>query len=140
MMQTTMQNPEVAAVFDSYPENLRSKMMFVRQLIYETASETPSVGEIEETLKWGQPSYLTPTGSTIRIDRVGEQVAMYFICRTTLVETFRQIYPMEFHYEENRSILFDDMDEIPVEALKDCIAMALTYHLNKQRGPMNINC
>ena len=65
---------------------------------------------------------------------------MYFICRTTLVEAFRQIYPTEFRYKDNRSILFDDVATIPVEALKDCIARALPYHLNKKRGKANINC
>ena len=34
--------------------------MFLRQLIFETAAATEVVGELEETLKWGEPSYLTP--------------------------------------------------------------------------------
>jgi hypothetical protein len=129
IMQTTIQNAEVAPVFEAYPELIQSKLMFLRKLILEAASESAGVGEIEETLKWGQPSYLTPTGSTIRIDQAGEQVAMYFICRTNLVETFRQMYPDAFQFEGNRSIIFDD--EIPVDALKDCISMALTYHSGK---------
>jgi hypothetical protein len=67
-----IKNPEVAAVFNSYPQNIRTKLMFLRQLILETAASTEGVGELEETLKWGEPSYLTSktkSGSTIRIDR-----------------------------------------------------------------------
>lgn len=63
-------NPEVAVVFDSYPEEMRVKLLFLRRLIYETAASLEEVGELEETLKWGEPSYLTPkskSGSTIRI-------------------------------------------------------------------------
>ncbi len=42
--------------------------MFLRHLVLETASETEGVNKLEETLKWGEPSYLTKNGSTIRMD------------------------------------------------------------------------
>jgi hypothetical protein len=64
-------NQDVATVFKAYPEKARTKLMFLRQLILDTASSIRGVGEIEETLKWGEPSYLTPkskSGSTLRID------------------------------------------------------------------------
>ncbi len=63
-------NPEVAAIFNSYPQKIRDKLMILRLLILETASTIEGVGELEETLKWGEPSYLTPktkSGSTIRL-------------------------------------------------------------------------
>ena len=133
-----MKNSEVAAVFKNYPKNVREKLIFLRQLIFETAAETAGVGEIEETLKWGEPSYLTPhtkSGSTVRIDwkkRKEDEYAMYFKCTTTLVESFREKYPTKFRYGGNRSIIFNEEDEVPVQELKDCIAMALTYHLRKK--------
>lgn len=131
-------NPQVAAVFSNYPEKMREKLMFMRQLIFETAAATEGVGELEETLKWGEPSYLTPntkSGSTVRIDwkqKNEEQYAMYFKCTTNLVETFREKYPTEFRYGGNRSIIFNEDDEIPVKELSDCIGLALTYHLRKK--------
>jgi hypothetical protein len=131
-------NPQVAAVFNNYPENMRKKLMFLRQLIFDTAAATEGVGELEETLKWGEPSYLTPktkSGSTVRIDwkKSNEgQYAMYFKCTTNLVETFREKYPTQFRYGGNRSIIFNEDDEIPVKELSDCIALALTYHLRKK--------
>lgn len=112
--------------------------MFLRQLIFETAAATEGVGELEETLKWGEPSYLTPktkSGSTVRIDwkeSNEDRYAMYFKCTTNLVETFREKYPMEFRYGGNRSIIFNEDDKIPVKELSDCIALALTYHLRKK--------
>ena len=133
-----IENADVAAVFDRYPERMREKLLFLRRLIIETAATTEGVGELEETLKWGEPSYLTPqtkSGSTVRIDwkkKKEDEYAMYFKCTTTLVESFREKYPTEFKYGGNRSIIFNEDDDVPVEALKDCIAMALTYHLRKK--------
>ncbi len=66
-----IKNPNVAAVFKAYPSKARTKLMFLRKLIIETAAATDGAGEIEETLKWGEPSYLTSktkSGSSIRID------------------------------------------------------------------------
>ena len=54
-----IQNPAVAAKFQSYPLSMRTKLMALRELILETAADTAEVGEIEETLKWGEPAYLT---------------------------------------------------------------------------------
>ena len=131
-------DPQVAAVFEHYPEHMRNKLLFLRELIFATAVTTEGVGELEETLKWGEPSYLTPqtkSGSTVRIDwkaKNADQYAMYFKCTTNLVETFREKYPTEFKYGGNRSIIFDEDDDISVEALRDCIALALTYHLLKK--------
>jgi len=42
-------NSQVAEVFKSYPKQMRSKLMFLRQLIFDTA-RTEGVGELEETL------------------------------------------------------------------------------------------
>ena len=131
-------NPDVAAVFDSYPKDVRKPLLRLRQLILETAASTDGVGALEETLKWGQPSYLTAkpkTGSTIRIDRVkGREgkYALYVHCQTNLVSTFREIYPDSFSYEGNRSIVFDAGDSLPEDELRHCISLALTYHRRKK--------
>jgi len=130
-------NPDVKAAFDAYPPLLRTRLMALRQLIFDTASTIDGVGELEEALKWGQPSYLTSqskSGSTIRIDRVKSnpnQYAMYFHCQTNLVSAFRDLYPKQLEYVGNRSILFDANDQLPEHALRHCVSLALTYHLKK---------
>jgi len=127
----------VAAVFAGYPPALRRKLQRLQRLILETARTTKGVGALQETLKWGQPSYLpaeTGRGTTVRIDQVRDEpgrYAMYFHCQTNLVETFRAIYPNELTYGGNRSILFDLDERIDEAALKHCIALALTYHQRK---------
>ena len=132
-------DPAVAAVFSAYPTALRSKLLALRRLIKETASATAGVGVLRETLKWGQPSYLTSntkSGSTIRIDRVKTgtcQYAMYVHCQTDLVATFRELYPTELTFGGNRSVIFNVDDDIPEPALRHCVALALTYHLNRRK-------
>jgi hypothetical protein len=136
---TAFADPAVEAVFSAYPTALRAKLLALRRMILQTASATEGVGELQETLKWGQPSYLTAdtkSGSTIRIDRVKagtNQYAMYVHCQTDLVATFRELYPKELTYGGNRSVIFDVGDDIPEPALRHCVALALTYHLNKRK-------
>jgi len=133
-------DPAVSAVFSSYPKPINAKLLALRRLIFDTAKMTEGVGRLEETLKWGQPSYLTAetkSGSTIRIDQVksaAHQYAVYFHCQTDLVATFRELYPTEFSYGGNRSILLNAEDDIPEPALRHCVALALTYHLNKRKA------
>jgi len=133
-------DPAVDAAFSAYPKPIRAKLLALRRLIFDTAKATEGVGALQETLKWGQPSYLTPetkSGSTIRIDQVKSatgQYAVYFHCQTDLVATFRELYPRELSYGGNRSILLDAADELPQAALRHCVALALTYHLNKRKG------
>ena len=124
-------NPEVARVFDGYPEPMRKKMLRLRQIVLDTAAETEGVNALEETLKWGEPSYLAKGGSTIRMDwkaRVPDQYAMYFNCNTSLIATFKDVYGDVFTFERNRAIIFGETDELPVTELKHCISLALTYH------------
>ena len=130
------QTPEVGSKFKSYPENIKEKLEYLRDLIINTASEIETIHEIEETLKWGEPSYLVKKGSTIRMDwklKAPNQYAMYFNCNTNLVETFKAVYGDLFKYEKNRAILFDLEEEIPRKELKECIEMALKYHLLKDK-------
>ncbi len=132
------EDARVAAAFDAYPPTTRSKLLVLRKLIFETAARTDGVGCLEETLKWGQPSYLTAetkAGSTIRIDGLKDDsggYAVYFTCHTNLVETFRALYPDKLNFEGNRSILLDADEPLPARELGHCIALALTYHLGKR--------
>jgi len=132
-------DPAVAAVFSAYPKPLQTKLRALRRLILDTAKVTKGVGALQETLKWGQPSYLTTetkSGSTVRIDQVKavpNQVALYFHCQTDLVATFRELYP-ELRYGGNRSILLSADDKLPEAELRHCVGLALTYHLRKKKA------
>lgn len=131
--------PEVAAVLDSYPPALRKRLSELRQLILKTAQATEGVGEIEETLKWGKPAFLTTkskSGSTIRIGPVrGEphRFGLFFNCQTSLVESFRQWYEKDLDFDGNRCIVLGIDDPLPSDLLSECIGAALTYHRDKGR-------
>ena len=125
------ENPEVELGFNNYPDLIRKKILYLRSLVLEAASEMEGISNLEETLKWGEPSYLVKNGSTIRIDwkkNKPNQYAIYFKCTSKLVPTFKMIYKDIFRFEGNREIIFQVKDEIPKVELKNCITAALTYH------------
>lgn len=127
----SIQNSAVERTFRTYPADVRPLLLALRQLILDTARETDDVGELQETLKWGQPSYIAKGGSTIRIGfntSMPDHYAMYFHCATKLIDTFKELYPKQFRFEGNRAIVFNKETKPAVEELKHCVTLALTYH------------
>ena len=124
---------DVAAVFATYPAGARALLLEAREQIAESASACDA-GPVTETLKWGQPAYLTETtgsGTTIRLGLDKDVPAIFFHCQTTLVEGFRADFPEEFAYAGNRALhLREGFDR---DALGLCLARALTYHQTKRR-------
>lgn len=128
-------SPKVDVVFANYPEYVREKMQSLRELVIETAEESEGVYKLEETLKWGEPSFVTKDGSTLRMDwkeKTPDQYAMYFHCTSRLVDTFRLVFNHKFQYEGKRAIVFQLNQKIPKAELKECIKAALTYHKVKE--------
>lgn len=128
-------DPSVKGVFASYPKHVRPRMEALRKLIIDSAEELPEIKELEETLKWGEPSYITKHGSTLRIDWKGKSPGtyqMYFKCTSKLVPTFKEVFGDLFRYENTRAIIFDLDDTIPETELKKCIKAGLMYHKVKQ--------
>jgi hypothetical protein len=124
-----------ADIFDRLPDDLAGALRDLRTLILETAAENPAVGPLEESLRWGEPAFLpsaSKSGTTIRINahkKSPTQYAFYVHCSTDLVERYRALYGDVLTFEGSRAVLFDVADALPVDAVKHCIAMALTYHL-----------
>lgn len=105
--------------------------MALRELIIRTAEQIQGLEVIEETLKWGEPSYLAKQGSTIRMDwkpRNPDHYALYFKCTSLLVESFKKRFPTTFQYEGNRAILLSLDENLPVDEIGLCIETALLYH------------
>jgi len=124
-------DPRVDVKFNAYPSKVRKKLANLRRLIMEAAAENDLSMEVEETLKWGEPSYLVKKGSTIRMDwkaKAPDQYAIYFKCTSKLVPTFKKLYGDLFSYEKTRAILFKLNEAVPEKELKVCIALALNYH------------
>ena len=130
---------QVAAVLDGFPKPVRRRLLEVRGLIFETAARSAGVGSLTETLKWGEPAYLTEasgSGTTIRLGwlRSSEpDCAILFNCRTTLVDSFRSQFPEAFAYHKNRAILLHASGPLPEAPLSICLSMALTYQRQRHR-------
>jgi len=123
------QDPRVIPKFDSYPAEIKPQMEYLRKLVIEVAEEI-NLTQLEETLKWGEPSYLAKKGSTLRMDwkaKSPNQYAMYFKCTSKLVLTFKEVSGDLFNYETTRAIVFQLDDHIPEKELKECIKAALAY-------------
>lgn len=118
---------------DIAPEN-RQILVDVRELIFAVAASDPQIGEVEETLRWGEPAYVTTkrkTGSTIRlgIEKMSGKPALFFNCRTTLVEEFRQKFGGALSFSRNRALLLNRDFAYLSPKLTHCILAALSYHL-----------
>ena len=133
MKYKTFDNPEVAARFESYDHVIGDRLLELRELIFEVAAETEGVGPLEETLKWGQPAYLTiqtKSGTTIRIDALHSRpgFGLFVHCQTTLVDRYRHMFDRDFEYDANRGLLFAPDQKLPEAQLRVCIELALLYH------------
>ncbi|HQX12782.1 MAG TPA: hypothetical protein PLV19_01230 [Nitrosomonas sp.] len=89
---------------NSTPPHVHPKLLALKEFIFQTALTTEGAEELEESLKWGEPAYVTEnkSGSTVRIDwkkKEPNYYAMYFNCKTNLVETFRILFPNDFRFE-----------------------------------------
>ncbi len=131
---------QVAAAFARFPEATQTRLLEIRALLFSVAGSIEGVGPVVETLKWGEPAYLTEvtgSGSTIRLGwnrDSTDDCAVLFHCRTTLVESFRERFPDAFRFQKNRALLLNSGEPLPVE-LAACLQAALTYHQRQRVRP-----
>lgn len=131
-------NPSVKEKFNSYPDHIKPKMEELRGLIYEVANSTEGVGDLEETLKWGEPAYLTKdpkSGTAIRIDwkdKNPNQLVMFVSCNTTLIDTYRMHFAGRLTFEGNRAVVFTAGKPLPRKELMICMQKELRHHLDKE--------
>ena len=115
----------VAAAFAAMPKAERAGLLELRARIFAVALAEGIA--LEEALRWGQPAYLAPKGSTIRLGlpKTGG-FALYTHCQSSLMSDFKAICP-DLRFEGNRAVHFKT-DEAPPKALDLLIRAALTYH------------
>lgn len=119
--------------FDAYPDNARIRLEELRSLILNVASEL-ALGKVEESLKWGEPSYSVKTGTPIRMDwklKSPNHYCLFFNCQTKLVDTFRELYGEVLEFQGNRTIVLSLSKPLPETTIKHCIELALTYQQRK---------
>ncbi|WP_395175742.1 DUF1801 domain-containing protein [Roseibium alexandrii] len=132
-----MPEADALSLIEREPPQIRDGLLELRRLILETAVETDGAGKIVETLKWGQPSYLTEkpkSGTTIRIAKDGSElgdIALYVSCSTSLVSEWRGLFP-DLAFGGDRSLHLSLAKPLPLPELRQMIGMALTYHSRKK--------
>lgn len=125
---------EVRAVLAGYPVAAREQALALRALVYDVARAHADVGALAETLKWGEPAYLTEqsgSGTTLRIAwraKHPDSLGLYVHCQTDLVARFRALTE-GLAFEGKRGILLPLAEPLPEGPLRDCIAATLRYHL-----------
>lgn len=127
---TPFDDPKVAAAFDALPDEARAGALVLRELVFETAATLPGAHPLQEGLRWGQPAYLAPKGSTIRLG--GHKSALFALfvhCQSRIMGEFTSAFPGQDRLDGNRAILFDDPAQIDPTRHGWLIARALTYHL-----------
>jgi hypothetical protein len=119
----------VATAFAGFPPDVRDQLRGLRGLIFRVAGDT-GAAPLTETLKWGQPAYLTEatrSGTTVRLGlSAGGEPALLVHCQTTLVAGYRDSFGTAFRYEGTRALI--PGPDLDADALAICIARALTYH------------
>ena len=127
---------EVEAAFNAVPAAVHAPLLALRETVFAVADEDPRLGGLVETLKWKQPAYLPArprVGTTVRIDALGERrYALFVHCQTSLAATYRDLYPGMFAYDGDRGLIFSVDARPPVEPLRHCIALALSYHADRK--------
>lgn len=119
--------------FDEYPSEVRVRLEELRSLVFSLAVKR-ELGAVEESLKWGEPSYNVKTGSPIRMDwkrKSPHHYYLFFNCQTKLVDTFRELYGEALKFQGNRAIVLHLAEPLPEAAIKQCLEIALTYQQRK---------
>ncbi|UPW18996.1 DUF1801 domain-containing protein [Agarivorans sp. TSD2052] len=114
---------------NQYPDEVSAKLVYLRALILNTAAEL-DLGEVNETLKWGEPSFAVKSGSPMRIDwkpKTPHHYYLFFNCQTRLLDTFRELYRDQLTFQGNRAIVLTLAEALPEAAIKHCITLAFTY-------------
>lgn len=127
------EDPEIADVFNAYPPDVQEGLLRLRALVFEVAAETPEIGRLQEVLRWGQPSYVTPDKKAATTLRLGPHKAARFAlfahCQSRVIADYAARYPGWDRIDGNRAVLFERVDEIEPFRLRSLIKDALTYHL-----------
>ena len=115
------------------PDHVRARLEELRAEIYQAAEDT-GTAPLEASLKWGQPSFASKVGTPLRLSwspKMGEVCGAYVHCQTTLVDSYRTLFPDAFAYQDNRAVLVPLSGEFDRMAFRKIASMALTYHRDK---------
>ena len=119
-----------------WPEPAQRTLWYCRAVFHDIAAKA-EIGPLDETLKWGQPSwrpYEPRTGSTLRMDwdlKFPNRLSLFVDCKTHLAARMRDLYP-DLPENDGRRHLAIALDApLPEQALAHLADMTFTYHRAK---------
>lgn len=120
------------SAYASFPQPARDGLLALRDLIFDLAADLP-VGDVDESLKWGQPSYTTTgekSGTPVRLSLTKQgDIAILTHCQSTVIGDFRAICDPSLTFDGNRALHLDPSAPIPTAEITPLIRAALTYRL-----------
>lgn len=130
---TPKMTPEIENAFAEFESGPRASLTAMRQLIFEVGAELDEVSSIEESLKWGQPSYAPKpkTGTPIRLGVTKDGTPTLFVhCQTTLVSDLEANNPHDLRTIDNRAVVLPGGAVADNGGLRGFVKAALKYHLS----------
>tara|TARA_R110002094_G_scaffold23868_14_gene36157 strand:- start:1518 stop:1952 length:435 start_codon:yes stop_codon:yes gene_type:complete len=121
-----------------WSEPAQQKLWHCRAMFHEIA-EKAGVGALDETLKWGQPSWRPTkprTGSTLRMDwnpKFPDRLSLFVDCKTDLAARMQTLYPDLPENDGQRHLAIDLYAPLPEQAITHLADMTFTYHRTKAR-------
>ena len=128
--------PPVSEAYAAFPDAARRVLLAVREQVFAAAEGDARIGALTETLKWGEPAYLTRatrSGSTLRlgVTRASGAPVIFVNCRTMLVAEVRDRCGGAFRYEGTRGIVLTNAFDRA--AVRHVAWLVLTHHLRRRR-------
>ncbi|RLJ60362.1 hypothetical protein BCF46_0560 [Litoreibacter meonggei] len=123
---------EVAKAFAAMPDGIADILRKARLDILRIASTAEGIGPLTETLKRGEPAYLTnapKTGTTLRLGLIGGRAAVMVPCSTTILEDARAVFGELPEFSGKRGVILGGEQQV----FDYIVNAALSYHMRKRR-------
>ncbi len=122
----TIADPAVSDYFERLEPASRARLLLARAGVMKAAGT--SAPPIEESLKWGEPSYRTGNrGKAVRINMRGEDIVLLFHCRTSIVSDIRDRFGAALEYDGQRAVILRGPAAEDAELIGDLAAHAFNY-------------
>lgn len=134
-------DPRFIETLQSFPDEVQGKMEVLRELVHEIAQEEELVTELEETLRWGEPTFISNVGTSLRMgwsDKRPDQYGLFVQCSSLVIPTIRAVHADALRYDKNRGVLFQNEEDLPLDLLRPMIHAALVYKKVKKLPMLGI--
>lgn len=119
-----------------WSEPAQNALWSCRAVFHDIAAQN-ALGPLDETLKWGKPSWRPKrprTGSTLRMDwqpNAPHRLSLFVDCKTDLAARMADLYADVLTNDGRRAMGLALTAPLPEQAIAHLAQMTFTYHLKK---------